>query len=283
MKEILSLLACLLFCPLSAAQALDADDYPLRIEQGKSPHGAIRFSAVNDGAATVSVSFRLAGENLQPDREIPPAHIVAPHSRLEIVRVAPRKRLGRFRFRYEHSAIAGDVLMSPDQDYPYRLPFRKGVRARIGQAPGGSPITHTAPHNRHAVDFGVPQGTLVTAARAGTVIEVKDGFTEGRPDPALGDRANRVVVIHSDRSVGYYLHLAPQRIRVRPGQEVRAGDALAHSGNTGYSSGPHLHFDVRRAVIGPDGAATHQSVPINFRDAAGRRIALEQGGWIEAD
>ena len=283
MKEILSLLACLLLCSPAAAQALDADDYPLRIEQGKSPRGAIRFSAVNDGAATVSVFFRLVGENIQTDREIPPALIVAPHSRREIVQVAPRKRLKRFRFHYEHSAITGDALMTPDQDYPYRLPFRKGVRARISQAPGGAPITHTAPHNRYAVDFDVPEGTLVTAARAGTVIEVKDGFTEGGADPALGDRGNRVVVIHSDHSVGHYLHLAPRRVLVRPGQEVRAGETLAHSGNTGYSSGPHLHFDVRRAAIGPDGTATHQSVPIDFRDAAGRKIALEQGGWVEAD
>ncbi|MDR3213143.1 MAG: M23 family metallopeptidase [Azoarcus sp.] len=281
MKKILRLLACLFLCPLVMAQTPDAGEYPLRVEQSKIPSG-VRLSVVNDGPATMTVFFRLDGDNAQTDRDTPLTVVVAPHSSRDLVQVSPRRRLDRFRFDYSHSSIAGDAFAPPDKNHHYRLPFQKGVKARIGQEPGGVLITHNGPHNRHAVDFGVPEGTLVTAARAGTVIEVKDGFTEGRFDPALDDRANRVVVIHADRSVGHYLHLAPRRVLVRPGQQVRVGEALAYSGNTGYSSGPHLHFDVRRAVAEP-GTVMHQSVPVDFYDAAGKKIVLKAGEWIEAD
>jgi murein DD-endopeptidase MepM/ murein hydrolase activator NlpD len=282
MRNLFRFTVFLLCCPLAAARASDGGDYPFRIEEAKFPQG-IRLIAVNDGPAPMTVFFKLDGDNIQADKVLPLATAIAPRTSKEIVRISPRKRLGRFSFQYDHSAVVGDAFTPPDEAHRYRLPFKKGVRTRVVQAPGGALTTHDNAHTRNAVDFGLSEGTLVTAARAGTVIDVKDGFTVGRLDPAFAGQANRVIVVHSDNTTGHYLHLAPRRVLVRPGQRVDAGEALAYSGNTGYSGGPHLHFDVRRAAIEPGGMVVQKSVPVNFHDAAGKKITIEEGAWVEAD
>jgi murein DD-endopeptidase MepM/ murein hydrolase activator NlpD len=83
------------------------------------------------------------------------------------------------------------------------------------------------------VDIGVGYGTPIHAAAAGTVIHA--GW--------LGGYGNLVVVDHGDGLSTAYGH--QQRIYVSPGQGVAQGDVLGEVGNTGYSFGPHLHFEVR--------------------------------------
>jgi murein DD-endopeptidase MepM/ murein hydrolase activator NlpD len=83
------------------------------------------------------------------------------------------------------------------------------------------------------VDIGVGYGTLIHAAAAGTVIHA--GW--------LGGYGNLVVVDHGNGLSTAYAH--QQRIHVSGGQGVAQGDVLGEVGNTGYSFGPHLHFEVR--------------------------------------
>lgn len=60
----------------------------------------------------------------------------------------------------------------------------------------------------------------------------------------LRPRANFVCVQHSDGTYARYFHLSRNGVRVKKGDRVAAGDILGLSGNTGFSSAPHLHFDV---------------------------------------
>ncbi|MDQ1037913.1 murein DD-endopeptidase MepM/ murein hydrolase activator NlpD [Streptomyces sp. V3I8] len=87
-------------------------------------------------------------------------------------------------------------------------------------------------------DFAVPSGTAVVAAHGGTV--VKTGGNGAGDGPAYG---NAVVIRHSNGTYSQYAHLS--RIDVRSGQTVGTGQRIALSGNTGNSSGPHLHFEIR--------------------------------------
>ena len=281
MKAVLFVLA-LLFCPFAVGEDT-VSTYPIRIDRVKSARD-IQFVATNDGPATLTLSFDLKEKDFRANRPLPVALVIAPGSSREIVRITPAKRWDLMRFNYKYHFLIGDISMPPDENHRYRLPFGKGTVAQIVQEPGGVLSTHNE-QTRYAIDFGVPEGTLVTAARAGTVVDVKDTFTEGRPDPALEGRGNLVAVMHADHSVAYYLHLAPRRVLVRIGQTVHAGDAIAHSGNTGYSQGPHLHFDVRRVVAGEDGMVSHESVPVAFyrRGAEGGRILIREGERVKAD
>lgn len=87
-------------------------------------------------------------------------------------------------------------------------------------------------------DFAVPSGTKVVAAHGGTV--VKAGGNGAGDGPAYG---NAVVIKHGNGTYTQYAHLS--RVEVKVGQVVKTGQEIARSGNTGNSSGPHLHFEIR--------------------------------------
>ncbi|MGI5481441.1 M23 family metallopeptidase [Streptomyces lavendofoliae] len=93
-------------------------------------------------------------------------------------------------------------------------------------------------HKHSGQDFAVPVGTVVKAAHSGVV--VKAGPNGGGDGPAYG---NAIVVKHANGRYSQYAHLS--KIDVRVGQTVKTGENIARSGNTGNSSGPHLHFEIR--------------------------------------
>ncbi|MFF3056738.1 M23 family metallopeptidase [Streptomyces sp. NPDC057909] len=93
-------------------------------------------------------------------------------------------------------------------------------------------------HKHSGQDFAVPIGTRVEAAHSGVV--VKAGPNGGGDGPAYG---NAIVIKHSNGMYSQYAHLS--QIDVRIGQAVQTGEKIALSGNTGNSSGPHLHFEIR--------------------------------------
>ncbi|MFF4265032.1 M23 family metallopeptidase [Streptomyces virginiae] len=93
-------------------------------------------------------------------------------------------------------------------------------------------------HKHSGQDFAVPVGTPVKAAAAGTV--VKAGPNGGGDGPAYG---NAIVIKHANNTYSQYAHLS--KIQIKVGQKVKASQRIALSGNTGNSSGPHLHFEIR--------------------------------------
>lgn len=129
-----------------------------------------------------------------------------------------------------------------DVEYGWPLATRS---LQVSQGWGGG-FSHRDDENRHAVDFAVPEGTPVLAAREGVVMQVEAGFATGGLDsPDDVDRANFVRILHDDGTMAVYAHLAQGGARVRPGERVRRGQPIGSSGNSGYSGGPHLHFAVQ--------------------------------------
>jgi len=126
------------------------------------------------------------------------------------------------------------------QGYRYPLPWRGGP-FRLSQGANGQ-YSHYGPKNKYAMDIAMPVGTPIIAARAGVVVKTENAQS-GRGNDASG---NFVRVLHDDGTMGVYLHLKQGSVSVREGQRVAVGSPLALSGNTGNSSGPHLHFVVQR-------------------------------------
>jgi murein DD-endopeptidase MepM/ murein hydrolase activator NlpD len=114
----------------------------------------------------------------------------------------------------------------------------------------------------------MPEGTPICAARAGVVMDVAGDFFEGgRSAARYGARANYVRILHDDGTMAVYAHLKLESIRVRLGAKVSRGQVIASSGNTGYSSGPHLHFAVER-----NAGMRLASVPFRFDDGSGTGV-----------
>ncbi|MGJ5753852.1 M23 family metallopeptidase [Streptomyces puniciscabiei] len=105
---------------------------------------------------------------------------------------------------------------------------QKGLSAYFGQAGVNWMSVHTG------IDFPVAYGTTVMAATDGTVTT--------KWNSAYG---NMMIVTAKDGTQTWYCHLSSYR--VASGTVVKAGDPIAYSGNSGNSTGPHLHFEVRPA------------------------------------
>lgn len=238
-------------------------EYPFRLDT----HAAGRehsLVAINNGPAVITIAAQIQGSNVASDRDWPLVDVIPPHSTKKLARVFPARAGEGYKFNTRYSHGFGNVKITPDTEVAYRLPLGNGVKGTIGQAPGGDITTHTGADSRYAIDFTVPVNSPVVAARGGVVIDVTDSFTRGGEDPGLLDKANVVTVQHADGSMASYVHLAPHSAQVSIGDKVTAGQQIANSGNTGYSSGPHLHFAVTTATIRKNGIVTNESLPITF-------------------
>ena len=136
-------------------------------------------------------------------------------------------------------------------DIPLRLPFRPGEHYPVTQGYCQTGWDHTG----YQVDFGIPAGTAIVACSAGIVVQL--GTYAGTCTDVetlcglngLDQGGLFVKVQHPCSEAGQawyssYLHLSAQSVTV--GQHVEAGETLGLSGNTGLSTGPHLHFHIRK-------------------------------------
>ncbi|MBM3241637.1 M23 family metallopeptidase [Candidatus Poribacteria bacterium] len=129
----------------------------------------------------------------------------------------------------------GQKLFLPGAKEP-RLVFGSPLKDKLTVTSGYGYRIHPVSGQRlfhHGIDLRAKEGTRIYAAQAGKVIFV--GW--------LGGYGRLVVIKHDDKYTTRYGHLA--KITVRSGQKVKSGTVIGLSGDTGYSTGPHLHFEVR--------------------------------------
>ncbi|WP_095052365.1 peptidoglycan DD-metalloendopeptidase family protein [Pseudomonas sp. Irchel s3b2] len=194
----------------------------------------------NDLYAPVEIELSFAGLNnvsgapSRPIRRVLPARS---NIRLALLKATKAGRPLTYTPRFEYSL--GDPAGAA-MAYRYPLPWRGGP-FRLSQGANGQ-YSHYGPKNRYAMDIAMPVGTPIIAARGGMVVKTENRQTGRGNDPS----GNFVRVLHDDGTMGVYLHLKKGSVSVREGQRVVVGSALALSGNTGNSSGPHLHFVVQR-------------------------------------
>ena len=172
----------------------------------------------------------------------------------------------------EQGKRADAVLFADhDDNYAYRLPYGDAVTFPVLQTYGAR-FSHRG-LEYFTVDFGMPSGTMVYAARDGVVLRTEDSYTASCFEAECDERANFVEIRHWDGSIGKYYHLQAGSVAVAAGQRVSRGEPIARSGDTGYSSAPHLHFGVYLPLA--DGTA--QSIAVRF-DVRGGMIGRPRAG-----
>ncbi len=119
------------------------------------------------------------------------------------------------------------------------VPFVGAFKVTQGWEGG---FTHKGPKSRYAIDVSMPIGTPILAAKDGKVIDMRMGSTSGGNNPSFRPMANYVKIQHADGTMTVYVHLKGNSQKVKVGDTVRQGQVIALSGNTGYTTGPHLHF-----------------------------------------
>lgn len=123
-------------------------------------------------------------------------------------------------------------------------PYQAGKSYQVTQGFNGR-YSHSGRGSVYAVDIAMPVGSHIHAVKAGLVADARDTFTVGGAASYFLDKANHVTVMHEDGSYAVYAHILQGSLKVDTGQRIEVGQALARSGNTGFSTGPHLHFVIR--------------------------------------
>jgi murein DD-endopeptidase MepM/ murein hydrolase activator NlpD len=154
-----------------------------------------------------------------------------------------------WRYNYVYHWEYGGRRNSTENNADYAIPFKAG-RYVVLQGPRGSYSHFKGSGSENAVDWDVPEGTVVCAAREGRVVGVRSDSTFSGPNPKFKPLGNYVIVKHADGTFADYHHLRTGGALVKIGDEVTTGQPLGLSGATGFASKPHLHFMVFQAVDG---------------------------------
>jgi len=135
----------------------------------------------------------------------------------------------------------------------YIIPFKKRP-IKVGQ--GFNQGSHKdwpeySEDMSYSVDFLLPEGTELIASRKGKVVKVKDSGKKNysRKDDKKGEKAykedmNYIEIKHGDGTYASYSHIKYKGALVKEGDKVNQRQIIGYSGNTGWSSAPHLDFNV---------------------------------------
>lgn len=231
----------------------------------------IRFLVENLESADVTATFDLGLVNLKGSTPFPFTTTFAPHQTIEAFTLSPIDEAQEWHFSLTNAYTLGSNRAVHDDRFVYSLPYTPGQAFLVSQADDGA-FSHTGPE-RHAIDWQMPEGTPVLAARGGIVVETKDDSSAGGADRSFENSANYILIQHSDGTIGNYAHLLKHGVKVKVGQTVNTGDVIGLSGNTGFSSGPHLHFSVFKTRNGRE----RESIAIRYRTANATAERLASG------
>lgn len=146
-------------------------------------------------------------------------------------------------YKFSYNSIinyGNDNLDTFDADFVYDLPFKKSDKFLLFQGYNGK-FSH---QNENSLDFSMPIGTEITAIRDGIVIKVVDKNNKNCSDESCKQFNNSILVYHADGTFAEYAHIQQNGAKVKIGEKILKGQAIASSGNVGWSTGPHLHLVI---------------------------------------
>jgi len=234
------------------------------------------FYVQNRERCEITMSFDLGLKNLKCSGGASVTSTFPAQQTTEAFQLEPINPANQWEYCYTNYYKLGSSVAHHDDSYAYQLPYAPGSKYKVTQAAGGS-FSHKG-SNLNAIDWQMAEGTPVYAARGGVVVRTKDDSNTGGANIKFDPYNNYVLIRHEDGTLGHYCHLKKGGVCVIPGQIVRTGDLLAHSGNTGFSSGAHLHFCVFKTIDGKE----RVSIPIHVKTADEKFATLQEGKRYKA-
>jgi len=161
--------------------------------------------------------------------------------KFKVTDLAVVNALEDYSFKYTAKTYYGDPNQTDyDVVYKYHLPFKKGMSYEVSQGYNGT-FSH---QDKYAIDFDMPIGSEIHAARGGIVVNVVQENTMSCPSQECAKYNNFILIYHSDGTFAEYGHIKENGAVIKKGDKVKTGQLIGFSGNVGWSSRPHLHFEV---------------------------------------
>ena len=242
------------------------------VDQG----GNVELRAENLQDYPVTYTLRVRTRYFEVSGPATVTRTLAPQESARVMTLSRADERFEGRYHYFFEWTVGDKDAVHDDDHLYALPYASGKSFRVLQG-YGSRFSHTG-LEAYAVDFDMPEGTPVHAARGGVVARVEESHSTGCWEDGCGRFANFIVILHSDGTTGEYYHLQKDGALVDVGDSVVRGQKIGLSGNTGHTTMPHLHFAVYRATEW----GNTQSIPVRFNSADGVVMRPRHGARYEA-
>ncbi len=262
----LSLLTCL---PCFGQKFSDG---MVRISTEQQADGKFLIYGEHDYLAPISVWLEFSTlKNLTPNGAVPYKAVIKAGEKKKLLLTLTPKPKAKTDIKYVYKYTLGDYTKARHQiDYAYCLPFLDKATYKLSQGYFGK-FSH---EKQHCIDFDMPEGTEIVAAREGTVIAMRKDSDQGGATRDFADLCNYVIIYHADGTFANYLHFKKDGVMVSVGQQIKKGESIGYSGNTGWSSGPHLHFEVYQPnTMLPE----KKTIPTKFRVAKGKIMELKEG------
>lgn len=243
-----------------------------QIGEKRQPEFVIR----NDYFGPIEVEVAFAEhKNVQASPALPKKFVVEPGVSGSLFGLGAINEHQGWQYGLSYRYSLGEPSARHDRQAIYYPPVASYRKFQITQAFNGQ-FSHTDEQNKYAIDLSMPEGSEIHAARAGVVMSLENDFYKGGVDKqAYKARANSIRILHEDGSMAVYAHLQVERAQVYEGMQVEAGQLIAYSGNTGFSSGPHLHFAVQ-----VNQGMRLVAVPFRFSDIYGKTSEPRVGQWL---
>lgn len=239
-----------------------------------SAAGGVEFEAENLNPYTVTLSLDFESlSNLKSSAKLPLYVEIPGRSKKKVLELFRIDSKAFSDYRSSYGWVRGSAFAQHNDNYLYTLPFAKGTNVGVSQGYNGE--TSHKGLSAYAIDFPVPAGTPVYAAREGIVVGAEGSSNLGGASPEYRKFANYVIVEHNDGTMGNYYHLRQGGAAVRIGEKITKGQMIGYSGNTGYSSGPHLHFSVSK--VDPVSMRRPMNLPVKLQTLSGIVVLPRKG------
>lgn len=206
--------------------------------------GADLYVIRNTSYAPLEMTVELDPSTINTTGEIPALIRVPPRGVIAAFKLWPQDRSTSWSYTYNIPFLRvgwGSNVHTYGSNY--HLPYLDGEAYPVLQAEEGS-FSHYG-DNAYAIDFDMPEGRPIAAIRNGIVLFVKQDSNEGGSDrKTYENKGNYVWIIHDDGTLANYYHLKQNGAVVKIGDNVKTGDIIGYSGNTGFSTQPHLHIQL---------------------------------------
>ncbi len=231
----------------------------------------------NDFWGPVEVELTLKKSvNVLSEPPLPARFVIPAQTERTLVGIGALDQMQSFSYSLGMSSVPGQPISKPIEGLVILPPFSASESYPISQGFEGTK-THNTPDSKYAIDIVMPVGTAVHSVRNGTVMDVEEDFNRGgRNYEKYAHKANHVRILHDDGTMAIYAHLDLASVSVRPGAKIRAGQKIARSGNTGFSSGPHLHFAMQQ-----NSGMQIISLPFRFRTPKGTTIVPQAQSFVK--
>lgn len=261
----------ILICFTSASFAY-VNPNEVEVFHRKEEEGVYNFYASNPNFAPyqLQIGFNKL-KNMDSNKKLPFYTTISKRTTKKHLFTLRAKEGKAHSFRYSLEYMLGNPKEVEVSNQTYLFPYQHGKKYKLTQGYKGE-FSH---QNTLALDFGMERGTPISATRNGVVVDIKENSNVGGVAQRYLDKANYVILYHQDIGVfSEYAHLKYGGALVEEGQKVNAGEVIALSGNTGYSRGSHLHFEVFKPI-----KMDYKTIPTRFLSSNQEKIKPKEGNY----